>query len=193
MSQSPQASDGDKSSDGESVQSGSSPSTSRLVVSGSPSRQLKRVHRKTKSSLEGAKRRGSTKRASPKLTGSFNMTPCNAGEYELTEVTQYEGRIHLPSPFLVWAIQLPFHGSLPRSERGFSLAVWICLTCPNLGSEYDGERSHASCNSPGRFGNAAERMMLARRERFVHLCSVGSGKSLFEVWTAPSDESVLVR
>lgn len=162
------------------------------MVSESPSRHPKRVYRKAKS-LDGGKRRGSTKRGTPKLPGSLNVTPCNSGEYELTEVAQYEGRAHLPSPFLVWAVQLPFHGSLPRSERGFSLAMWICLTCPSLGSEFDVDRMYTSGDSSGRFGNAAERMMLSRRERFVHLCSVGSGKSLFEVWIAPSDESVLVR
>ena len=163
------------------------------MMSGSPGRHMKRVHRKPKSSLEGAKRRGSTKRSSPKQTGSSNVTPLNSGEYELTEIDHFEGWTHLPSPFLVWAVQLPFHGSLPRSERGFSLAMWICLTCPNLDSEFDVDKTHASSSSPGRFGNAAERMMLSRREKFVHLCSVGSGKSLFEMWIAPSDEAVLVR
>ncbi|KAL9952715.1 hypothetical protein ACROYT_G040007 [Oculina patagonica] len=71
--------------------------------------------------------------------------------------------------------------------------MWICLACPSLGSEFDVDRTYASGDSSGRLGNAAERMVLPRRERFVHLCSVGSGKSLFEVWIAPSDDSVLVR
>lgn len=163
------------------------------MISESPDKHLKRVHRKTKSSMDGTKRRGSTKRTTRKQTGSSNTAVCNSGEYELSEVVQYDGKTHLPSPFLVWAIQLPFHGSLPRSERGFSLAMWICLTCPNLGSEFDGDMTRASSDSPGRLGNATERMMLSRRERTVHLCSVGSGKSLFEVWTTPCAESVLLR
>lgn len=175
------------------MQSGGSPSTSRLAISESPNRQPRSIHWKTKPSMEGAKRRGSTKRSTRKQTGSSNFAACNSAEYELTELQHYEGRMNLPSPFLVWAIQLPFHGSLPRSERGFSLAMWICLTCPDLGNEFEGGLKHVNNNSSGQLGKTGERMMLSRQERLVHLCSLGSGKSLFELWTAPSDESVLVR
>ena len=176
------------------MQSGSSPSTSRLAVSESPNRQPKSIHRKSKSSMVGAQRRGSSKRTTRRQSGSTNFAAaCNSAEYELSEIENYEGRMNLPSPFLVWAIQLPFHGSLPRSERGFSLAMWICLTCPDLGNEFEGGLKHVGSNSPGQLGKTGDRMTLSRRERLVHLCSLGSGKSLFELWTAPADESLLVR
>lgn len=175
------------------MQSGSSPSTSRLAISESPSKQLKSIHRKSKSSMVAAQRRGSSKRGTRRQSGSTNFAACNSAEYELSELEHYEGRTNLPSPFLVWAIQLPFHGSLPRSERGFSLAMWICLTCPDLGNEFEGDLKHGSSNSPGQLGKIGDRMTLSRRERLVHLCSLGSGKSLFELWTAPTDESLLVR
>lgn len=175
------------------MQSGSSPSTSRLAISESPNRQPKSIHRKSKSSMVGVQRRGSTKRTTRRQSGSSNFAACNSAEYELSEIEHYEGRMNLPSPFLVWAIQLPFHGSLPRSERGFSLAMWICLTCPDLGNEFEGGLKHASSTSPGQFGKTGDKMTLSRRERLAHLCSLGSGKSLFELWTAPTDESLLVR
>lgn len=175
------------------MQSGSSPSSSRLAISESPNKQLKSLNRKLKSSMVGAPRRGSTKRTTRRQSGSSNFAACNSAEIELSDVERFEGRTNLPSPFLVWAIQLPFHGSLPRSERGFSLAMWICLTCPDLGNEFDGGLKHVSSNSPGQLGKTGERMMLSRRERLTHLCSLGSGKSLFELWTTPSDESLLVR
>lgn len=175
------------------MQSGSSPSTSRLAISESPNRQPKSIHRKSKSSMVGVQRRGSTKRTTCRQSGSSNFAACNSAEYELSEIEHYEGRMNLPSPFLVWAIQLPFHGSLPRSERGFSLAMWICLTCPDLGNEFEGGLKHASSTSPGQLGKTGDKMTLSRRERLVHLCSLGSGKSLFELWTAPTDESLLVR
>ena len=175
------------------MQSGSSPSTSRLAISESPNRQLKSIHRKSKSSMVGAQRRGSSKRTTRRQGGSTNFAACNSAEYELTEIEHYEGRTNLPSPFLVWAVQLPFHGSLPRSERGFSLAMWICLTCPDLGNEFEGGLKHVGSNLPGQLGKIGDRMTLPGREKLVHLCSLGSGKSLFELWTAPTDESLLVR
>ena len=175
------------------MQSGSSPSTSRLTISGSPCRQPKSIHRKSKSSTVGSQRRGSAKRTTRRQSGSSNFAAGNSPEYEPIEIEHYDGRMNLPSPFLVWAIQLPFHGSLPRSERGFSLAMWICLTCPDLGNEFEGGLKYASSTSLGQLGKTGDRMPLARRERLVHLCSLGSGKSLFELWTAPADESLLVR
>ena len=175
------------------MQSGSSPSASRLAISESPNRLPKSIHRKSKSSAVGAQRRGSTKRATRRQSGSSNFAVCNSAEYEVSEIEHYEGRMNLPSPFLVWAIQLPFHGSLPRSERGFSVAMWICLTCPDLGNEFEGGLKHASNTSLGQLGKTGDRMTLSRRERLFHLCSLGSGKSLFELWTAPTDESLLVR
>ena len=175
------------------MQSGSSPSTSRLAMSESANRQPKSIHRKSKSSLLGAQRQGSTKRATCRKSGSCNFAACNSAEDVLSQVEHYEERMNLPSPFLVRAIQLPFHGSLSRCERGFSLAMWICLTCPDLGNELEGDLKPVSSNSPGQLDKTGERMMLSRRERLVHLCSLGSRKSLFELWTAPSDESLLVR
>lgn len=163
------------------------------MVPGSPDKHLKRVHRKSKSLMEGAKRRGSSKRVTRKQFGSSPIAACYSGEHELTEVVHYGGRTHLPSPFLLWAVQLPFHGSLPRSERGFSLAMWICLTCPSLGTGLDGGSKHPSSDSPGQLVNSTEKMMPSRQERFVHLCSVGSGKSLFEIWTIPCEGAVLIR
>ena len=155
-------------------------------------KNLKRVQRRTKSSVEGGKRRGSTKRGHRKSTGSPIISG-NSGDYELTEVIDYELRSQLPSPFLVWAVQLPFHGSLPRSKRGFSLAMWLCLTCPNFGSEFDAAAAHVNCDSSGKFGSTFEKVNLSRQERIVHLCSIGSGKSLFEVWVIPPDGSLVVR
>ena len=143
--------------------------------------------------MVGAQRRGGTKRTTRRQSGSSNFAACDSAEYEQSEIQQNEGRMNLPSPFLVWAIQLPFHGSLPRSERGFSLAMWICLTCPDLGNEYEGGLTHVSRNSSGQLSKTGERVMFSRQERVVHLCSLGSGKSLFELWTSPSDESLLVR
>lgn len=175
------------------MQSGSSPSTSRLAISESPNRQPKSIHRKSKSSMAGAQRRSSSKRTTRRQSGSANFAACNSVEYELSEIEHYDGRMNLPSPFLVWAIQLPFHGSLPRSERGFSLAMWICLTCPNLGNEFEGSLKHVSSSSSGQLGKTGDRMTLSRREQLAHLCSLGSGKSLFELWTAPTEESLLVR
>ena len=171
------------------MHSGSSPSTSRLAISESPNRQLRSIHRKSKSSMVGGAQRRGTKRTTRRQSGSSNFAACNSGEYELREMEHYEGWMNLPSPFLVWAIQLPFHGSLPRSERGFSLAMWICWTCPDLGDTFEGGLKHVSSNLPGQLG----KLTLSRRERHVHLCSLGSGKSLFELWTAPTDESLLVR
>lgn len=142
--------------------------------------------------MEGGKRRGSTRRGSRKLTGSPIISG-NSGDYELIEVVQYEMRSQLPSPFLVWAVQLPFHGSLPRSERGFSLSMWVCLTCPVLGSECDTGVAHMNSDSLGWLCSVGERKNLSRKERILHLCSIGSGKSLFEVWAIPSDGSLVVR
>lgn len=162
------------------------------MLSESFDKDLKRGQRRSKSSVEGGKRRGSTKRGHRKSTGS-PIIAGNSGDYELTEVIHYEGWSELPSPFLVWAVQLPFHGSLPRSKRGFSLAMWLCLTSSNFGSELDTAAAHANSDSSGKFGSTFEKMNLSRQERIVHLCSIGSGKSLFEVWVIPPDGTLVVR
>lgn len=185
-----QQSNNGTSSEDESLPSGSSPS--RLVLSESFDKSPKRVQRRPRSFIEGGKRRGSARRGTRKSAGSPSFTG-NSGEYELIEVVEYEGWIQLPSPFLVWAVQLPFHGSLPRSERGFSLAMWVCLTFPGFGSESDTGAAHANGDSSGRFGSVIDRRNLSRQERIVHLCSIGSGKSLFEVWVIPADGSLVVR
>ena len=187
---SPQQSSSDTSGEDEGLQFGSSPS--RSVLSESLERSPKRSQRRPKPLVEGGKRRGSTKRVARKQPGSLNMAG-NAGDYELTEVVQYEGLSQLPSPFLVWAVQLPFHGSLPRSERGFSLSMWLCLTCPSQRDDVDAGVTLSNSGSFGQVGSAGERINLSKQGRIFHLCSIGSGKSLFEVWTTPSDGCIVVR
>lgn len=192
-SPSPQQSNSNSSSDKESLPVASSPN--KLTLSESLDKSSKKVQggqRRPKSLTEGGKRRGSVKRVTRKQTGSPIITG-NSGDYELIEVVQYEGRSQLPSPFLVWAVQLPFHGSLPRSERGFSLAMWVCFTCPRLGNEFDSGARNANSDSLGWLSSGEERRNLLRNERIVHLCSIGSGKSLFEVWTAPAEGALVVR
>ena len=143
--------------------------------------------------MEGSKRRLSSKRSTRKQLGSSPTASCYSADYEVTEVLHFQGRPHLPSPFQLFAVQLPFQGRLPRSERGFSVAMWICLNSPILGNGVDDVFKHTSEDSQRQLGNSMERTMLSRRERIVHLCSVGSGKSLFEIWTFPSDKAVLIR
>ena len=143
--------------------------------------------------MEGSKHRLSSKRSTRKQLGSSPTASCYSADYEVTEVLHFQGRPHLPSPFQLFAVQLPFQGRLPRSERGFSVAMWICLNSPILGNGVDDVFKHTSEDSQRQLGNSMERTMLSRRERIVHLCSVGSGKSLFEIWTFPSDKAVLIR
>ena len=143
--------------------------------------------------MEGSKRRLSSKRSTRKQLGSSPTASCYSADYEVTEVLHFQGRPHLPSPFQLFAVQLPFQGRLPRSERGFSVAMWICLNSPILGNGVDDVFKHTSEDSQRQLGNSMERTMLSRRERIVHLCSVGSGKSLFEIWTFPSNRAVLIR
>ncbi|XP_022782202.1 lysosomal-trafficking regulator-like isoform X2 [Stylophora pistillata] len=190
---SPQPSDGDKSSETDSIRSGSSASSRIFQVSGTHDKYLKRVHKKSKSSMEGSKRRGSSKRSTRKQLGSSPTGSSYSADYELTEVLHFQERTHLPSPFLLHAVQLPFRGSLPRSERGFSIAMWICLNSPSLGTEVDDGLKYPSGDSPGQLVNSMERTVLSRKERIVHLCSVGCNKILFEIWIFPSEGAVLIR
>lgn len=190
-SSSPHDSYSDTSGEEDSLQVGSSPS--RWVLSESLEKSSKRSsQRKPKSFNDGGKRRGSTKRVTRRQSGSLSLAS-TSGDYELTEVVQYEGCSQLPSPFLVRAVQLPFRGGLPRSERGFSLSMWLCLSCPSQDSDVDSGLSLGNSVSSGPPGSVFGRINMTRQERIVHLCSFGSGKSLFELWIIPSNRCIVAR
>lgn len=186
----PQQSEHGSSSEGEVLQAGSMPS--RFAFSESLEKNTKRVQRKPRSMIEGGKRRAIVKRSARKSSGSVSLSG-NSVDNDSIEMMHYEGHSQLPSPFSLWGVQLPFHGSLPRSDRGFSLALWICLTCSKIESEYGVGRRNACGDLSGTFGGESEVMGFLRQERIVHLCSIGSGKSLFEVWIVPTDGLLVVR
>ena len=178
--QSPDGSDGDASCEGPGVNSGSSPSRSRLLASGSFEKQ----QHKRMSTMEGGKRRGSTKRRMLKHRDAW----VNSGDRDMREEVTCDDWTNLSSPFVVRGVQLSFSGSLPRSKRGLSLALWICLT--KRASELEVGVVIPRSESRGLF---LGRMSSQKRERVIHLCSIGSGKSLFEVWILPSDGFLLFR
>lgn len=185
-----QQSEHGSSSEGEVLEAGGM--SSRFAFSGSFDKSAKRAQRKPRSMIDGGKRRANAKRSARKSSGSVTLSSSSM-DNESSEMMHYEGHSQLPSPFSLWGVQLPFLGSLPRSDRGFSLALWICLTCPKIESEYGAEMRNAYGGLSGTFGRESEVMSLLGQERIVHLCSIGSGKSLFEVWIVPTNGLLVVR
>lgn len=135
--------------------------------------------------------------------------PGDKQDIQRSESSPGDDSADLPSPFSVKAINLRCHGIQTWPPPDFSIVFWIRLHNLRRFSESEpgmpkdatrlrgmsmssvhGTRSSRSMSCPNVWTRGTDAPSC---EEAIHICSLGSRKSLFEIWVLPSGGSLLFR